>query len=355
MSISIYGIGAIDTEDARITLANTALILPTGNTLQRPSPASAGMIRFNNQSNVFEAYNGTIWANIALVLPEPNSTDLQYVVVAGGGGGGLAGGGGGGGGAGGLLANTLTVSKNISYTITVGAGGAASTGQYVSLSSPLAAKRGSNSSITASNISIISIGGGGGSSSDSSAAYSSPGQPGGSGGGGAQRGPAATAAGGLGTAGQGNAGGASPSPGGDAGGGGGGASQSGSNAPSNTAGGKGGDGFPSLLTGANVFYAGGGGGGGGGTGGNGGAGGGGTGGGTPSATAGTVNTGGGGGGNGSPATTAGAGGSGIIVLSHTSSLFTNATVSVGLTYTKNTINSNTVYIFTAGTGTITWN
>jgi hypothetical protein len=39
----------------------TGLILPVGNTDQRPSPASTGTTRFNNSTNLIEVYNGTAW------------------------------------------------------------------------------------------------------------------------------------------------------------------------------------------------------------------------------------------------------------------------------------------------------
>ncbi|RZA06373.1 MAG: hypothetical protein EOP11_10545, partial [Proteobacteria bacterium] len=41
-----------------------AVILPNGTTAQRPSPASAGMIRFNATSAKLEFHNGTAWADL---------------------------------------------------------------------------------------------------------------------------------------------------------------------------------------------------------------------------------------------------------------------------------------------------
>jgi hypothetical protein len=41
----------------------TGLILPVGNTDQRPSPASAGTTRFNSTTGLIEVYNGNAWAS----------------------------------------------------------------------------------------------------------------------------------------------------------------------------------------------------------------------------------------------------------------------------------------------------
>jgi hypothetical protein len=47
------GVVSIDT--------TTGLILPVGNTAQRPSPASTGTTRFNNTTGLIEVYNGNAW------------------------------------------------------------------------------------------------------------------------------------------------------------------------------------------------------------------------------------------------------------------------------------------------------
>ena len=39
----------------------TGLILPVGNTAQRPSPASTGTTRFNSTTGLIEVYNGNSW------------------------------------------------------------------------------------------------------------------------------------------------------------------------------------------------------------------------------------------------------------------------------------------------------
>lgn len=44
--------------------ANTGLVVPVGNTAQRPSPATQGTIRFNTQTLRVEVYDGTEWDTI---------------------------------------------------------------------------------------------------------------------------------------------------------------------------------------------------------------------------------------------------------------------------------------------------
>ena len=47
-----------------LTLDNTYLKLPTGNTAQRPASPQAGMIRFNTETNKTEGYNGIAWIDV---------------------------------------------------------------------------------------------------------------------------------------------------------------------------------------------------------------------------------------------------------------------------------------------------
>lgn len=76
--IGTYGANAVHfvtnsgTTDA-ITIASDGSVvfptsgsttLPVGNTAARPATANAGMLRFNNQLNVFEGYNGTGWSSV---------------------------------------------------------------------------------------------------------------------------------------------------------------------------------------------------------------------------------------------------------------------------------------------------
>ena len=237
---------------------------------------------------------------------------VDYLVVAGGGGGGYGHGGGGGGGG---LRSTLTrtggnaVGVNLesplflppsTYTVTVGAGGAAGA------TTSLRASNGSDSIFST----VTSTGGGGG----GSRLTETTGAVGGSGGGGSLG-----ATGGAGTSNQGFAGGGSVST--NPGSGGGGAGAVGSTAITIAGvGANGGAGVSSSLSGSSVGYAGGGGGGsngGGGTSTNGSATDGGGGGGTTVGTAGTANLGGGGGGGAfanNVQQLGAAGGSGIVIV-----------------------------------------
>lgn len=235
----------------------------------------------------------------------------EYVIVAGGGGSTFQlGGGAGAGGYRGSVQGELSgggatpevpmfLSKNQTYAVTIGAGGAGS------LSNSSFGQQGSDSTFN----SITALGGGKGTGQSMFQA----GQSGGSGSGGARN----ANGGGAGTTGQGYAGGSGTnSMSSLGGGGGGGAGAAGGNATSSAAG-AGGNGVQSSITGTAVYRAGGGGGathdvvpasGGLGGGGNGGRTNG-----TPSeGTAGTANTGGGAGGG--SLNTGYAGGSGVVVI-----------------------------------------
>lgn len=225
-------------------------------------------------------------------FPIPDPRTVNTLVVAGGGsGGGSTGGGGGGGG----VISTLTDVNVGSYSVVVGAGGAAPGNQNPGIN-------GGNSSFNG----LVAIGGGGGAASRGSTTAYGAGS-GGSGGGGQNY--YSTSVAGLGTALQGYPGGALGSASGS---GGGGAGSGGFSTEAAYIGGNGGIGIASSISGASQYYGGGGGGGNGGVGGSGGGGNG-----TSSVgAAGTANTGGGGGGgfnysNGN----GGAGGSGIVIIS----------------------------------------
>ncbi len=249
---------------------------------------------------------------------------IQALVVAGGGGGGTSTAGqvpGGGGGAGGALTDATYTITPKAYTVTIGAGGAATT-------------NGSNSvfdTITAT---------GGGHGGNGSVNGSNGGSGGGSGG-------KAAGTGGTGVAGQGYAGGTSALAEGGGGGGGGSAIGTAGNNPN---GGAGGTGLTSSISGSSVEYAGGGGGGaeGGGTGGAA-TGGGGAGGnsGSPGSAA-TANRGGGGGGGSGISQAGGAGSSGVVILSYPTGTIT----ATGGTITAS--GGNTIHTFTtSGTFTVT--
>jgi hypothetical protein len=284
ISVRYLGVAAASSGNASYDTATTStgyFAISAGTTAQRPGTPTNGMLRYNTTNGEYEVYLSSATAWKAITTQAAGVYTVDYLVVAGGGGGGNTRAG--GGGAGGLLsANALSVTSGTAYTVTIGAGGAASTA-------------GSNSVFST----FTSVGGGRGGS------YVGAGTAGGSGGGGS-----AGASGGAGTAGQGSAGGTGFQGVIDGGGGGGGASAVGANANSSQAG-NGGAGTNWLSLGTS--YAGGG------AGGatdtyttaTGGAGGGGNGYSFSGAeTAGTVNRGGGGGGGGSGA----AGGSGIVIV-----------------------------------------
>ena len=244
----------------------------------------------------------------------------EFLVVAGGASGGEQFGGGGAGGlrtsygstsGGGAAAQSdLSLGSGITYTMTIGTGGAGST-------SGGKGDPGVASSLTGSDITdVVTVGGGYGACCGGYPA----GGVGGSGGGGGDP-DAGTNTGGAGTSGEGYAGGDGCASGGSdsvqSGGGGGGASAVGVVGVNSTSAGNGGAGLAVSITGSSVTYAGGGGGGAGGSisgsAGTGGAGGGGNGSkGASSATSGTANTGGGGGGGFN--SLSGAGGTGIVII-----------------------------------------
>ncbi len=305
------------------------------NSSSNPSSPKTGAIYYNTTDDVVKVYSGTEWVDVG--SPPMNASGgtvatytvggqsyrshtftssgtftptvtgtVDVLVVAGGGCGGRDNAG--GGGAGGLRTSTNVVVTPSSYTIVVGAGGAANTNDNGGNGGT--GFNGANSSA----IGITSLGGGFGGSAGTNNPSGQNRTSGGSGGGGA--GAESTRSGGSGTAGQGNAGGPGhPSNGG--GGGGGGAGAVGGSYSGTNDGGHGGIGVQNdYRTGSNVYYAGGGG-----AGNNnsvytiqpGGSGGGGDGG--DGGQAGSANTGGGGGGHTHPATIiSGAGGSGIVVI-----------------------------------------
>jgi hypothetical protein len=273
--------------------------LPAGTTAQRPVSPHNGMTRFNTTTGYPEWYSesATSWVPFSEGIPY----SVEYLVIAGGGSGAL-----GGGGAGGYRASTTPVTSGLTYTVTIGAGGASQ-----SNTRDFAGLDGSASSI---GVLISSTGGGGGGAYGDGGVAVRDGRPGGSGGGGGGLFTAQTnTPGGAATLGQGFAGGRSSSTVNGTAGGGGGAGAVGVDGTANSSpAGNGGAGVSSTITGTAVTRGGGGGAGCSvsGSPGVGGAGGGGNG--TSNATggAGSVNTGGGGGGG----SVSGAGGSGLVVI-----------------------------------------
>ena len=315
--------------------------IPQGTTAQRPGSPTNGMMRINTTDSTFEIYStvSNDWKAVATFTSAVSS--VEYLVVAGGGSGGSRIGG--GGGAGGYRTATgFSVTTGVSYTVTVGAGGAAVT------STPGVTGNNGNDSVFSTITSTA--GGGGGAYINTSG---TAGKNGGSGGGGSFSGNGGVATAGTGTSGQGSSGGVGSNSQTN-GGGGGGASAAG--AAATGAGGVGGAGSASSISGSSVTYAGGGGGSGDSTAGAGGSGGGGAGAtGTSTGTSGTANTGGGGGGARNNSDTggvsSGAGGSGIVIIRYADSAPAAASTTGSPTITV--AGGYRVYKWT-GSGTITF-
>lgn len=52
----------------------SGMILPVGNSLQRPSPASTGTVRFNNENLLIEFYDGNSWQQITTTVTNQTLT-----------------------------------------------------------------------------------------------------------------------------------------------------------------------------------------------------------------------------------------------------------------------------------------
>jgi len=362
-----------------------ALIVPTGNTAQRPT-VTAGYIRFNTDLNTLESANSTAWANVgsgsssatsssnvtsltgnvyisaaggivdssnvvgAFILPSGttaqrpasvangairwNTSNTAMEIYAGGATGWLkiagtsytvdylvVGGGGSGGSDSGGGGGAGGMLSGSNISVTPG------TAYGVTVGAGGSATYANPVSGTSSSFSGVatSLGGGGGGSPRQAA-----GAAGGSGGGSA-RDYGGAGGGGAGTSGQGYPGGSTPGTSWASASGGGGAGGSGTNGGTNSGGpdgqygGSGGTGITSSITGTSTYYAGGGGGLAiGQPGGSGGPGGGGSGSNSGTGISGGTNLGGGGGGS------AGAGGSGIVVIRYAGTVAraTGGTVSI---------------------------
>ena len=316
--------------------------------LQVERAASAS--NFSPQTNI----NGNTIYNAAVVSVTSTTTSsisgVDILVIGGGGAGGHLGGGGAGGHR--YFTNESLVA-NTNYTVTVGLGGAASTGAT--------GNQGLNSVFNT----YTSAGGGGGAGEASLPAAGGSG----GGGGGSLVLPRPGAAGNTPNTSpsQGNAGGSGNDNGAGtafAGGGGGGAGSTGGTASTSTTAGNGGTGTATTITGSSVTRAAGGGGGayqlsatgtagagGSSIGGNGGRNG-------LNATPGSPNTGSGGGGNGYTSAgnlqgSSGAGGSGVIILRYPNT-FSISNPGGGLTFTTDSasVAGYNITTFTVGTGTV---
>jgi len=310
-----------------------SLVLPSGPT--NPSTGNSGDLFFNTTSGKAFGYRDEDgWNDLSsMTTYVPGLEGVEYLVVAGGGSGG---GWGGGAGAGGMLTGTLGTKMTSGSVLDIVIGAGANYTVYGTTGGYEQGLNGGSSSLAPNSgysfTRIDAVGGGGGGNYVSGNATA--GSDGGSGGGAAARHPSYSgASGGSGTSGQGNDGGNTAASGNyyPGGGGGGGAGQAGQQGSGNT-GGPGGSGSLSSITGTATYYAGGGSGhsprtddnpgtptapGGGGAGGRYQTAGGSTS--QTSAVDGTANTGGGGGGGyGYSTYLVGKGGSGIVVLAHSS-------------------------------------
>ena len=301
---------------------------------------TTNIIYNTNGQSVKIIYSGATKGWIPTVDDDVTNSQVysaEYLVVAGGASGSS---GAGAGGAGGMLSNygTSTIDFTIgsTYTVTVGAGGAA-------VAQSTNGNNGANSVLSGTGITTITAFGGGGGANGGVV-----GADGGSGGGGA--GGIPITVGGSGTAGQGNDGGQGSSSPNYGSGGGGGAGAVGGNG-SGGAGGAGGTGLQNAITGTNTYYAGGGtgnvGGSGGGTAGS--NGGGGSGGRDFTAPGNGTDGLGGGGGGGGHNTNRSTGGSGVVILRVLTSDYTGTTSG---SPTVTTDGSHKVIKFT-GNGTYT--
>jgi len=343
-----------------ISYSVTTGSLPTGLSLNASTGAITGTPTVLGTSNfsitATDAQNQGVARSFSIAVTAVIPVD--FLVVAGGGGGGAgrsagsyaSGGGGGAGGyrtsagtsgGGGSAEAAISVNSGITYTVTVGSGGAAG------VAGDNNAANGTNSVFAT----ITSIGGGGGSAFNTTTV----GNIGGSGGGG-------TSAGGAGTSNQGYAGGSGSIAASQYGSGGGGGAGAIGGLGTSTNGGNGGNGVASSISGSSVTYAGGGGGGvylNSGTPGLGGSGGGGNSviSGDGSGVAASVNTGGGGGGASlglpSPSVTpiGGQGGSGIVIIRYADSFPAAASTTGSPTITVS--GGYRIYRFTAS-GSITF-
>lgn len=235
------------------------ITLPNGTTGERPS-ASNGMMRYNTSTGNVEIYNGatSTWNPIT-----NNTYNIEILLVGGGGGGGgnnayFYGGGGGGGGGGVLYVSSYSVTKNSTYSITIGAGGTGGRQKVSNATSNIEATKGSDTT----GFGYTAYGGGAGMSYFGSTSGTL--LNGGSGGGGARDNNGSR---GTGTAGQGNAGGYGGGTSCASAGGGGGSGGTGYNgcgdcnatrSPSTC--GNGGVGTTYSWSGSSVYYGGGGGG-----------------------------------------------------------------------------------------------
>ena len=74
MSVIINGTTGIDKIQDEVVITGTGgITVPSGTTAERPASPSTGMLRYNTDLNVVEAYNGTVWQTATDLAPEVTS------------------------------------------------------------------------------------------------------------------------------------------------------------------------------------------------------------------------------------------------------------------------------------------
>ena len=69
MSITLDGeLNSLSVGNSPLTLNGQGLVIPKGNTLQRPSFPVSGTVRFNTETQLLEGYDGTSWIRVGAKL-----------------------------------------------------------------------------------------------------------------------------------------------------------------------------------------------------------------------------------------------------------------------------------------------
>jgi hypothetical protein len=173
----VYGsTGNIGTQTVGLVVNTTdAVQLPIGPTGARPKTPNLGTIRWNNSLNQLEISTSSVsWSS--LTYPVPGTYTVTYLVIGGGGSGGAnsspsGGQAPGGGGSGGLVYGQLNLTSGITYTASIGQGGA---GGVINSDG----YAGGNTTFSGGPYTVLALGGGAG------AGTNGAGLAGGSGGGG---------------------------------------------------------------------------------------------------------------------------------------------------------------------------
>jgi hypothetical protein len=84
-SVSPGNITLLPTANSTVIIDTVSgLVIPVGNTAQRPSPAATGTIRYNTESERIEVYDGTEWdlvaSDISSQLIIPDGTSVNYAL-----------------------------------------------------------------------------------------------------------------------------------------------------------------------------------------------------------------------------------------------------------------------------------